>query len=898
MPNDIFLRHSMQMIKYIIGLLIVFSVVSIHAQDTKVNEFITVDFKNVSVKRALKLLEQASGIHFSYSESLVDVGIKVNRKFQDAPLNQILAVLFQQTDIDYTKVGSQYVLHKKTGTKSQLKFVKVNGFIKDKATGENLVGVSVYVRSLNVGVVTNNYGYYLLNLPPGKHNIQIDYLGYKRKELLVDLENNIRLDLSLDEGKVELGEVVIEGERELDVLQSTKMSVVNITSKNFSEYPAFFGESDVVRDLQRFPGVQSVNEISNGLYVRGSSWDQTLIQLDEAVIFNVSHLGGLFSVFNPDAINFATLHKGAMSAGLGGRLSSVLDVRMKEGNKQKFSGAGGIGTLTSRLLFEGPIKKDKSSFMISARRSYLDVLLKLSDDPDVKDSDLYFFDLNGKFNIELNKNNRLFFSGYWGRDRLSLLREFGIEWGNKTATIRWNHIFNSKLFLNTSLLVSSYDYRYTANTIANTSSFAWNGRFDAYIAKLDFYQYLNTDWHLEFGYQPTFYRFFPSSIDPIGDNSVIDPFELEKANGLEHVWYAQNEVKLNERITTSFGMRFSLFQNLGPATVFNYQPGLPKSNSTIVDTLNFKNLEKVINYAGLEPRASINYELSDKMALKASYMKTRQYIHIVAGSGSGLPNDRWFASNFHIKPQIADQIAMGVFRKDKEKMFEGSVELYYKRMKNQLDFIQSSNLLFRPNLETALLAGKAWSYGIELILNKTIGKTSGQLNYTLSKSQRQIDGINQGKKYSPVYDRRHDVSLQMIYRFNKRLKLSGNWVYVSGQPVTIPIGKYEFQGIPVIQYGEGTRNQGRLRPYHRLDIALELKGKNKKKRKWQGSWNFSVYNAYFRRNPLGYRFRNVINGDVTIDSNNPGLIIDSNKFNVTEIYLFRFVPSITYNFKF
>ncbi len=896
--NTIFLRLLMVVSKYILPVIFICLFFSAEAQQRPRNKKITIDFKNIRLKEALQRLEAASGVNFSYSESLVDVKRQVNRGFKRAKLQYILTELFKNTAIDFTQVGNQYVLRQKTTASAMPATLKLNGFVKDQANGEDLVGVSVYVKSQNTGTVTNNYGYFVLTLAPGAYTISIDYLGYQSKTFDINLAEDSRMNFHLEEIKVELNEVVIEADRDLDKLQSTDMSSVKINAKNFNEYPTFFGESDLVRDLQRYPGIQTVNEINNGLYVRGSSWDQTLIQLDEAVIFNVSHIGGLFSVFNPDAINNATLHKGAMPAGLGGRLSSVLDVRMKEGNKQRFSGTGGIGTLTSRLLFEGPIKKDKSSFMISARRSYLDLLLKASDDPDASNSELYFFDLNAKFNVELNPNNRLFFSGYWGRDRLGFLQEFGIEWGNRTATIRWNHIFNPKLFLNTSFLVSSYDYRYDANSNANASSFAWNGRFDAYNAKFDFYHYVNSSWEIEFGYLPTFYRFFPSSVEPVGDKSVIDPFELDEANGLEHVWYLQNKMKLNDKLTASFGVRFSVFQNLGPATVFTYRDGLPKVNQHIVDTLTFKQFEKVNTYAGIEPRANINYEVNDHISLKASYMKTRQYIHIVTGSGTGLPSDRWFPSNFHIKPQIADQFAIGVVHQQPKRLFDASVELYYKRMKNQLDFVQIPNLLFRPNLETSLLAGRAWSYGIEVILSKKIGKASGQINYTLSKSQRQIEGINLGKKYSPVYDRRHDFSFQTSYRFNKRLKLSGNWVYVSGQPVTLPIGKYEFQGIPVIQYGEGTRNQGRLRPYHRFDIALELKGKNKKKRKWQGSWNFSIYNAYFRRNPLGYRFRNIINGDVTIDSNYPGMPIESNKFEVTEIFLFQFVPSITYNFKF
>ncbi|MDN5213366.1 carboxypeptidase-like regulatory domain-containing protein [Fulvivirgaceae bacterium BMA12] len=880
-------------ILFVLGLSITFIGKS---QQSGIQKIISVDFKNESLKGAIRKLSKDPDIHFSYSESLLNLEKRISLSLKGVQVSQVLDKLFNGANVSYAEVGDQIVLTRKIATRKKTGFRTLSGFISDRETGENLVGVSLFIADKHLGVTTNEYGYYMFTLPEGEYTVSINYLGYKSQQYKLLINKDQRLDLTMEVTEFELGEVVIQGQAEQDILKSTSMGQVRLTPKELGEYPAFFGEPDIVRGLQQYAGVQTVNEASNGLYVRGSPWDQTLIQLDEATVFNVSHMGGLFSVFNPDAVQNVKLYKGSMPAALGGRLSSVLDIRMKEGNKYKFSGAGGIGTLASRLFFEGPIKKGKSSFMISGRRSYLDLILKNINDEDVRSNELYFIDLNGKFNIEVNKNNRLFISGYWGRDRLELQNTFGVNWGNKNGTLRWNHIFNQNLFLNTSLLASSFDYQYTADD--NNNNFKWNGRFNAYNARLDFYRFVSPRWQADFGYHINYFQFFPIKIRPLSEKSLIDPFDLTENNALEHSWYLQNDLKLSERLTASIGLRYSLFQNVGPGEIFTYEEGLPKSNATIVDTLRFDSWEKITNYHGFEPRLAINYEIDSRHALKASYIKTRQYLHAATTSSSGLPNDRWFASNFHIKPQIADQVSIGVVRKSPQKKFLGLLEIYYKYMQNQLDFRLENNALLRPNLETLFLAGKAWSYGVELSLEKTIGKTIGRLNYTLSKSQRKIDGINEGRSYSPVYDRRHDLSIQLIHRFNRRITLSNNWVYVSGRPISLPVGKYEIQGIPVIQYDNASRNKDRLRPYHRLDISLEIKGKNKKQRRWHGSWNFSLYNVYFRKNPIGHRFRNVINGDVSIDEDDPDVVVESKKFQATEIFLFRFVPSVTYNFKF
>jgi hypothetical protein len=600
-------------------------------------------------------------------------------------------------------------------------------------------------------------------------------------------------------------------------------------------------------------------------------------------------------LFNPDAIKDIELYKGGVPAQFGGRLSSIVDVRMKEGNSKKFTASGGIGTISSRLTLEGPLVKDKSSFMISGRRTYADLFLKLSPNEEINSNTLYFYDLNAKLNYKLNDKNRIFLSGYFGKDVFSFDDVFGLDWGNATTTFRWNHLFNQRLFLNTTLLFSDFNYGFDINDGAQ--NFEWKSNLQEYGAKLDFNYFLNPNNELKFGSNTLMHRFSPATINPKNANSIFESFKLDNKYALEQAFYLSNDQKISERFSLQYGLRYSLFWNLGPGRVFEYEAGKPREDNTIIDTTKYARYETINLYHGLEPRFAARYLVDGQSSVKASYNRMRQYLQIASNSTAGLPIDRWVPADKYIKPQISDQIALGYFRNFKDNMFEASVEVYYKWMQNQIDFKDGSEILLNNNLEAELLAGKAWAYGSEFMVKKNTGRTTGWVSYTLSKAQRQIEGISLGNAYSPRYDRRHNVSVVLSHDISPRMQLAANWVYTTGSAVTFPQGFYEMDGKRTAYYPEA-RNASRMPDYHRLDVSLNLLGKQKPGRKWQGSWNFSLYNAYGRKNPFTLQFRDVINGDPSVSEGDDDLVISTREPKAVKTYLFGIIPSITYNFKF
>ncbi|MDN5203833.1 TonB-dependent receptor [Fulvivirgaceae bacterium BMA10] len=868
-------------------------------EEDVLNTKISINLQNVTLKRALKELDKHSGFSFSYSESILPLGNKLSLSREEQSLRSVLSTLLNNTEIIYRVYGNQIVLVKaqneQRATANQS--ITISGYISDMESGEALLGATVYLPEQNLGVSANVYGFYSLTIKPGKYSLQFASLGYKSEQHHITADQNTVLNITLGADTYQLKEIIVRSSDGNVHVADEEMSAEQLSIEEVKSSPALLGEADVMRTVQFLPGVQTVSEGSTGLYVRGGTWDQTLVQLDEAMIFNPSHLGGLMSIFNPDAVKGLKIYKGNMPANFGGRLSSVLDVRMKDGNNQKFSGSGGIGTLASRLTLEGPLVKNRSSFIVSARRSYLDLLLQLSDDPDVKGNKVFFYDLNTKLNFTFNEKNKIFLSGYFGRDRLKLDKTFGVNWGNATGTFRWNHVFNKRLFLNTTMLYSNFDLNYLLND-GGSNNLQWKSKLRSTAVKFDFNHYLNNRRIVDFGYHIIYHHFLPITVTPINERSIIQPFSLEQNDAIEQALYLDSDHTISDKLSLTYGLRLTRFQNVGPGEILQYEKDQPKTLLNVVDTLNYDKLETIKAFHGIEPRIGLRWLWNAKTSIKASYNRTKQYIHVLSSAATGLPNDRWMPSGPHIKPQVSDQVAMGYFRNFMDNAIESSVEAYYKWMSNQVDFSPETDVLLSRYPEIGLLSGKAWSYGLEFAIHKRTGRTTGRINYTWSKAFRRIDGINGGRKYHPIYDRRHDASLVVSHKLSKRVSISANWIFASGRAISLPVGKYEIGGEVVVQYDPFNRNTDRLPDYHRLDLALELRGKNKKNKKWNGHWNFSLYNAYFRKNPLGVRFRNVINNDLNISEDDPNVKVETKEFKGVFVSLFHFVPSVSYSFKF
>jgi hypothetical protein len=756
----------------------------------------------------------------------------------------------------------------------------ISGYVKDAANGEGLIGATIYVPELATGASTNVYGFYSLTLPKGTHTLTFSYMGYVSRQLALELTANVTIDIQLSEERVEMQEVVVTATKADENVQSMEMSVNRLDVKTIKTMPALLGEVDVIRSIQMLPGVTTVGEGAAGFNVRGGSIDQNLILLDEAPVYNSSHLFGFFSVFNPDAVKDVKLLKGGIPAQYGGRLSSLLDVRMKDGNSKNMSYSGGIGTVSSRFAVEGPLVKDKSSFIIAGRRTYGDIFLKLS--PEFKDNQLYFYDLSTKVNYTINDKNRIYLSGYFGRDVFKLGEDASMNWGNATGTFRWNHLFNSRLFSNLTLVYSNYDYLLGVPTGAQ--AFEWKSNIINYSAKADFSYYLNTSSTFTFGGSSMLYRFKPGKAAPLGSNSVFNPIELDQQHGLEHALYVDHEQHIGSRLVLQYGFRLSAFDYLGSGTVYEYE-GENGKRKTPVNPRVFGSRESIKLYANLEPRFAARYTLTESSSLKMSYNRMAQYIHLISNTTASSPLDVWSPSTANIKPELADQVAVGLFKNLKDNMYETSVEAYYKTMTNQIDYVDGADLLLNEDLEADLLYGKGRAYGVEFFAKKNTGRLNGWLSYTLSRTERQIDGINYNKYYAAKYDKTHNLNAVAVYELTKRLNLSGNFVYGTGVATTFPNGRFEQDGLIVPINTDNARNNFRVPAYHRLDLSATLEGKKKPGRKYESSWTFSLYNLYSRRNAFSVYFRQ--------NEDNP------QKTEAVRLSVFgSVIPSVTYNFKF
>lgn len=763
---------------------------------------------------------------------------------------------------------------------AEVKKFTVSGHITDAENGENLIGASVYIEELKTGSITNPYGFYSVSMLPGKYNLIITYIGYQTERKTFDLKENMLLNIELKPRRELLQTFVITGESQGENITGKEMGAVKMEIRAIEKIPALLGEVDVIKAIQLLPGVQSSGEGTSGFSVRGGSKDQNLVLLDEAAIYNASHLLGFFSVFNNDAIKEVKLYKGDIPARYGGRLSSLLEIQQKDGNMKRMAGRGGVGTVSSRFTLEGPLIKDKSSFLLSGRRSYADLFLKLSKREELKNNKLYFYDLNTKINLIANQNNRLYLSAYSGRDIVSIGSDdefppFKMGWGNSTFTLRWNHLFSPKLFANFSAMYSKYDYRLGIED--NVQGFEWVSLMDDHSVKADFVYYLNPENTVRFGAQTTYHDFWPGLARGSGDQTIFGELKIPSAKALEHGFYLSNEQKVSQNISLNYGIRYSLFQNIGPGTNYRFDASyLP------LDSLVYPRGKIFNTYNGWEPRINVVIQIDDISSVKSSYNRTMQYIHLASNSTVGSPLDVYLPSSPNIKPQSADQIAIGYYRNFRKNTIETSVELYYKKMENQVDFKDHAELILNPQIEGEVRIAEGEAYGIELLIRKQTGKLTGWIGYTLSRSVRISPYINDGNIYLSPYDRTHDLSLVVNYELRKNLSVSATWVYATGAPVTFPTGRFVYGNIIAPVYSD--RNAFRMPDYHRLDLGLTFDPVPKKSKRWESSWTLSVYNAYNRHNAFLINF-------VTSKTN-------PNVKEAEMIYLFPIIPAITYNFKF
>ncbi len=771
--------------------------------------------------------------------------------------------------------------------RAQSKF-SISGYVKDTANGEALVNCNVSVEGSKSGTNTNNYGFYSISLPEGNYNLIFQFVGYSSKSVLVNVTKNITQNIELYKSAVEIAGVSISKKRKDNAIEKVEMSSNSLNISQIKKIPALLGEVDIVKSIQLLPGVSSVGEGATGFNVRGGAIDQNLILMDEAPVFNSSHLFGFFSVFNPDAVKDVKLLKGGIPAEYGGRLSSILDVRLKDGNIKNYEVNGGVGLIFSRLSIEGPIKlkkdqKAKTSFIVAGRRSYIDVLAKpfLRNNENLQNATFYFYDFTGKINHTINSKNKIFFSTYVGRDA------FGtpgakFDWGNRTATFRWNHLFSSKLFSNFTFYYSKYDYKLGFGSGAST--FDWQSNIQNYSGKVDFNYYQTPKSLIQFGAISTYYNFQPGKAVSADQGRTVE-FGLPNKYALENGFYVDNERKVSSRLTVKVGFRWSNFNYLGKGKAFIIDRNQNAQQSVVVGEKDFKQNEIIQSYNVPEPRFSMNYKLNTLSSVKLGYNRMSQFLHLISNTAASVPLDVWTPSTNNIKPQIADQIAIGYFRNfGKNIDYEFTAEVFYKTMQNQIDYIDGANLLLNDRLEADLLNGKGRAYGLELYFKKNVGKLTGWISYTLSKSDRQVNGINNNEWYANRFDRRHNANATVSYSLNKKWDLSASFVVGSGTPTNLPNTKFTFQGISSIPHNAtGRRNDVFIKPFHRLDLSGTYT--HKKTKKWESSWVFGVYNVYNRRNPFSYF------AQPNPDNNNQTQLI---RFSI----IGSVIPSVSWNFKF
>lgn len=767
----------------------------------------------------------------------------------------------------------------------------LNGYLKDSSDGEKLIGATVYVVEAKTGATTNVYGFYSITLPSGDYTLEFSYIGFQKKVQQVSLRENVQLDVELTSEAMELQEVTVTSEGENARSQNLEMSVAKLDISTIQKIPAFLGEVDIIKSLQSLPGVSTVGEGASGFNVRGGSTGQNLILQDEAPVYNSSHMLGFFSTFNPDAVKDVKLYKGAIPAKYGGRLASILDVRMKDGNNKEFETTGGIGTIFSRLSFEGPIVKEKGSFIVSGRRSYIDVLARPFVEILKEGGALNFYDLTTKANYKLNDRNHLYLSGYFGRDNFFFDDQQGFSWGNSTATLRWNHLFSDKLFANVSGVFSNYNYHLQFGE-DDLDKFIWDSSISNYMLKPEFSFFINSDNELNFGAEIIYYTFKPANALGVS-NGEARRIVLDEKYNLETALYINNSIRFNDVWSIEYGLRYSDFRFFGPGTEYIYGDTTAGVRKPVKGEIQHKNGDLIAHYNNLEPRFSTKVSLSERNSIKASYNRMVQYLHLISNTTASNPLDVWTPTSNNIKPEIGDQVTVGYFHTI-NKVWEFSVETYLRSTQNQVDYIDGAELLINEFLEGDLLSGKGRAYGLELYLHKKTGKFNGWISYTLGRTELKVNGINNGAWYAARYDQTHNVKVTGFYDISKRWSFSGNFVLTSGTPTTFPTSGYFIQGVYIPYNAGGSRNNVRLPIYHRLDFSARLEGKefkpNGKKRKNTDYWVFSIYNVYARKNPFSIYFSQAD------QRYSPGDAANSAAYQLSIIG--TLVPSVSYNFKF
>lgn len=771
---------------------------------------------------------------------------------------------------------------------AQKKFT-ISGVVADEKNKETLIGVSLFVQETKTGLVTNEYGFYSITLPEGDYTLLINYLGYQTVTEKIKLNQDLKKNIYLSVSSQQLDEVVIVDNKKRVDIRKPEMSVNKLTIQEIKEMPVIFGEVDVLKSILTLPGVTNAGEGQSGFNVRGGGADQNLVLLDESTIYNSSHLFGLFSVFNPDAIKDLKLYKGGIPSRYGGRLSSILDIYQKEGNKNAFHMNGGIGLISSRILAEGPIVKDKGSFLIAGRGSYAHLFLKLFDNP----NSAYFYDLNTKLSYSINEKNNVYLSGYFGRDVFQLNDSFVNTYGNAVINFRWNHLYSDKLFSNLSMIYSDYYYGLRLDFVG----FNWDSGIKNYNIKYDFKHYITDKFKLNYGLQSHYYDFNPGKIEPSGEDSGINPEQLDKKYAMENAIYADAEHQISNKISLSYGLRFSNFLRLGQQTMNTYtndQPVIFNPDFQIyqsaepIGTVSYGKNKTIAKFDNLEPRFAVSYVINEEQSVKASYNRMTQYLHLISNTQSPTPLDVWAPSDRYLKPQLLDQVAIGYFRNFKDDLYSLEVESFFKKIKNRVDYIDGANLIANEAIEQVILNGKARAYGLEVLFRKNSGRFKGWVSYTLSRTEQQVagrtpeeTGINNGNWYKTGFDKLHNLAVVANYKLNEKWRFSANLIAQTGQPVTFPNGQYQYEGITVPVFSG--RNEENLPTYHRLDVSATLTPTKNKGRKWQAEWVFGIYNLYNRQNAASITFRQ----NQETGSN-----------EALRLSIFGIVPSATYNIKF
>ncbi len=774
---------------------------------------------------------------------------------------------------------------------AQEKFT-INGYIKDASNGEALIGATVFIKEIKNGVTTNEYGFYSITLPAGTYSVNYSYIGFQSISNVVVLNKNNQMSIELVDENEQLQEVVVKGEIEQANVQNAEMSTNKLEMKTILKIPTLFGEADVLRSIQLLPGVSTVGEGASGFNVRGGSVGQNLILLDEAPVYNSSHLFGFFSVFNPDAVKDIKLYKGAIPSRYGGRLASILDVRMKEGNSKKLEVTGGIGSVFSRLAVEGPLIKDRASFIVAVRRSYIDVLAR----PFVqllKDGGaLNFYDLTMKANYNINRKNRVYLSGYFGRDNFKFDKNQGFNWGNSTSSFRWNHLFNERLFSNLTFVYSKYDYALQFGR-DDRNSFSWNSSISNFIVKPQFTYFINSNNELNFGGDVTYYTFEPANAVGVTNGKSVN-LSIDRKYNLESALHIGNSQAISENFSIEYGLRWSYFQFLGPGTIYSYNDTIPGIRKSVNKEKTYTGGQTIATYNNFEPRFSFKAQINEASSVKGSYNRMAQYLHLISNTTASNPLDVWNPSSNNVKPQMADQFTLGYFKDvGEEKKYEVSLEGYLRYTQNQLDYIDGADLLINRYLEGDLLSGQGRAYGIEAYFQKKTGRLTGWVSYTLGRSELKVNGINKNEWYETRYNQTHNLKIAGFYDINKRWSMSGNFVFTSGTPTTFPTSRYVQQGILIPYNANESRNNVHLPSYHRLDISFRLEGKtmkNGKARKNSDYWVFSLYNVYARKNPFSIYFSQ---NDQRLPAGQP---LQSQATQLSIIG--TIVPSVSYNFKF